>query len=238
MPFFQELNELRRRIFSWLCIFILLSLFFFIFPLSQSFSIQFLEKIQKDLVPQQAQLIVISPISGFLVQMTVSLFLGFIAALPLLVFKTFGFVFPALYAQEKKAVTRVLIPSTILFILGCIFSYVFLIPFTFDILYSFILSIEVVPLFELNNFLGLVFGLMMGTGMLFLLPIFMTSLTLMGVVNPDFWKRQSGNAVFCFVVISAIITPDGTGITLLILTGLLTLLYFSGYFVGRILKRS
>lgn len=238
MSFFRELNELRKRLFFWICVFVVFSLFFFVFPFSQSFSVQFLEKIQKDLVPEQAQMIVINPMSGFLVQMIIALFLGFITTLPLLLFKTFGFLFPALFEQEKKAVIRVLIPSTILFILGCIFSYYFLIPFTFDILYSFTLSIEVVPFFELNNFLGLVFSLMLGTGILFLLPIFMASLSLMGVVEPDFWKRQSGNAIFSFVLISAIVTPDGTGITLLILTATLTLLYFLGYLVIKTLKRS
>jgi len=238
MFFFNELNELRERISLWLFLFLLVSVLFFIFPTTDPFSIWFLERIQKDLLPENTQLIVLSPISGFLIQAASALFLGFIATIPLLIFQALGFILPALYEKEKKTLIKILIPSVILFLGGCAFSYFFLIPFTFDILYSFTLSVGALPLFEFNSFLGLVLGLIMGSGILFLLPIFMVSLSLMGAVEADFWKKQSGNAIFSFVLISAIVTPDGTGITMLILTAALTLLYFSGYLVIKTLKRS
>lgn len=238
MHFFDELLEIKRRLISWTCFLLLFTLFFFIFPSPNSLSVQFLGMIRSDLVPQGADLILTSPISGFLVQMGVALFLGFLATFPILIFHICGFIFPALHEKERKAIVRVLIPSAILFFLGCIFSYSFLIPFTFDILYSFTLSVGALPFFELNNFLSLVFGLMMATGILFLLPVFMVLLSIIGIIKPEFWKKQSSYAILFFVIISAIITPDGTGITLLILTVLLTILYFIGYFLSKMFTRS
>jgi len=252
MSFFDELNELRKRILFWIYFYFLFSLFFFLFgpkevsffekkfflplPSSYSFSVQLLEKIQRDLVPPEVKLIVINPISGFLVQIMAALFLGFIFTLPIFLSQILGFITSGLYEKEKKTAIKVLIPSTFLFILGCFFAYFFLIPFTLKILYPFTLSIGVIPFFELNNFLTLIFGLMMGTGIMFLLPIFMILLTWLGLVEASFWKQQAKYAILFFVVFSAIITPDGTGITLLILSVVLTGLYFLGYLISRILK--
>jgi sec-independent protein translocase protein TatC len=182
-------------------------------------------------------LVVLNPISAFLVQVIISLFLSFIITFPYFIFKTLGYVLPALYENEKKYIFKILIPSFILFLIGCLFSYFFLIPFTFKILYSFTSFLKVTPFFELENFLTLVLGLMLATGILFLTPIFMGLLSYFGLISPNFWKKNWQVAFFIFIVISAIITPDGTGITQLILSFILTGLYLLGYIMSKVFKK-
>jgi sec-independent protein translocase protein TatC len=253
MSFLDEFKEIKRRFLPWVCTFIFLSLFFFIFgfkkvsffgkdflflfPTTNSISVQFFLKIQKDLLPENIQLVVLSPISAFLTQVIISLFLGFIFTFPYFIFQFFSYVSPALYENEKKYIFKVLIPSFILFLIGCLFSYFFLIPFTFKILYSFTSFLKVTPFFELENFLTLVLGLMLATGILFLTPIFMALLSYFNLVSPNFWKKNWQIAIFIFIVISAIITPDGSGITQLILSFFLTALYLLGYTLSKVFKK-
>jgi sec-independent protein translocase protein TatC len=253
MSFLEEFREIKKKILPWFYIFILLSFFFFCFgfkkisffekefilpwPTTDSISVQFFLKIQRDLLPENVRLVVLNPISAFLVQVIISLFLSFIITFPYFIFKAFGYVLPALYENEKKYIFKILIPSFVLFLIGCLFSYFFLIPFTFKILYSFTSFLKVTPFFELENFLTLVLGLMLATGILFLTPIFMGLLSYFGLISPNFWKKNWQVAFFIFIVISAIITPDGTGITQLILSFILTGLYLLGYIMSKVFKK-
>jgi sec-independent protein translocase protein TatC len=253
MSFLDEIGEIKRRFLPLIYILILFFIFFFGFgfkeiyffgknfilplPTTDSISVRFFLKIQKDLLPENVQLVALNPISAFLTQIIISLFLSFVFTFPYFIFKAFGYIFPALYENEKKYIFKILIPSFFLFLLGCLFSYFFLIPFTFKILYSFTSFLKVTPFFELENFLTLVLGLMIATGILFLTPIFMALLSYFGLISPNFWKRNWQTAFFTFLVISAIITPDGSGITQLILSFFLTGLYFLGYIISKVFKK-
>jgi sec-independent protein translocase protein TatC len=254
MAFFEELKEIKKRFFPWFYFFIFLSIFFFgfgfkkvslfgkefLFPLptTNSISAQFFLKIQKDLLPENVQLVVLSPISAFLTQITFSFLLAFIFTFPYFIFQIFSYILPALRENEKVYIFKILIPSSFLFLLGCFFSYFLFIPLTFKILYSFSFILKVTPFFELENFLTLVLGLMLATGILFLTPIFMALLSYFGLIPSNFWKKNWQIAFFIFLVISAIITPDGSGITQLILSFFLTGLYFLGYIISKVFKRS
>ncbi|PIU75157.1 MAG: hypothetical protein COS76_02315 [Candidatus Portnoybacteria bacterium CG06_land_8_20_14_3_00_39_12] len=254
MPFFDELREFCRKVLPCFVLFFLFAFFFFSFGLREfqffgkkiplpfpsfdSFSIFFFRKIQNYLLPGNVQLIVTSPLTAFLAQVIVSLFLSFILTFPYFLFKIFNFLSPAFYRREKNLLIKIFFPSLFLFISGCLFSYFFLIAPTLKILYFFTEQIGAIPFLEVNNFLILFFGLIFATGILFLLPIFMTLLTLLGIVEPEFWKRNFFNSSLFFLILSAIITPDDTGVTMLILFLPLMGLYILGYFFAKILKRS
>jgi len=244
MSVFQELKELGKSILVWFCVFLILSGFFFFaglrevnffdrnillpFPTVNSFSAQFFEIIQKDLLPQGVDLIVTNPLSAFLAQISVSIFLAFLITFPLLLYRVVGYLSPALYDKEKKAFLRILFPCFLLFITGSLFAYFILIPPTFKILYSYTSAMGAIPFFSVNEFVSSVFGLTLVTGILFLLPVFMVLLTKLGIIEGGFWKKNWRYAVLIFLIFSAVITPDGTGITMLILSVPLISLYLIG----------
>jgi len=248
MFLFDEINELRKTIIPWLFCFLILVIFFFTFgikqielvgrnfflpiPSSNSISVQALKIMRNDLVPSNVQLITTSPLNAFLAQITVSLFLALIASFPFFLYKIMRYLFPALYEYEKKNLFKVLIPSTLLFITGSIFSYFLLIPSTFNILYSYAQRMEVEEFFTINSFVSLTLGLMVVSGVIFLLPIFMILLSRLGLVESNFWKKNWRIAILSLLIFSAIITPDGTGITMIFLTIPLVFLYFLGYIFG------
>ena len=248
MSFFQEFRDFLKSIFAWFCLLLAVAGFFFLFgikevdilgeayflplPSDPSFSVRLFEIIQKDLLPSGVQLIVTNPLSAFLSQIKISLSIAFFLTFPYFLFKIIGFFAPALYKKEKASALKILFPSLLLFALGCLFAYFILIPPTFKILYSYTITMGALPYFSVTEFVALIFGFMLAVGIMFLLPIFMVLLTRMGIVENTFWKENWKYSFLFFLIFSAIITPDGTGITMIILSAPLSVLYFLGIGIG------
>lgn len=247
---FDELKALLKSILLWVYFFLGFLVFFFAFgpkkiqvlgnflilpwPTINSFSVKLFKVFKQNLLPSEVQVIVINPLNAFLAQIVIALSLAFIVTFPLLLYRIIKFLTPALYEREKKAVFKVLVPATLLFIGGCVFTYFILIPPTFKILYLFARNLGATPFFTAYEFVTLTLMMLLAVGIMFQIPIFMVMLTRLGFVDPRFWKKNSKYIFTGFLVFSAIITPDGSGITMLMLFLPLVALYFLGYiFAGK-----
>lgn len=239
--------------FVWLFFWLIFSAFFFFFGIQKatilgkeffipwlnqnSLAVAFFTLIKSQILPEGVQLVILTPLSAFLGQAMIAFFLGFFVSLPIGFYKALNFILPALRSTEKKAVMAVFLPSIILFFLGCAFAYIFILPATFKILYSFALPMGVVPYFDLINFIFLFLGMEIVVGLMFLLPVLMTLMVALGIVGPEFWRGKWHYASVFFLVVSAIVTPDGTGITMILLVIPLTLLYLAGYTTSKVIKK-
>lgn len=249
MTLLKELKVFIKSILYWVITFFGFSCFFFVFslkkvaiwgreyyfllPSERSFSVQVFNKVRQDLLPADVQLISTNPMSAFVSQVLLSMLLSFLLTFPFFIYKIITYIRPALLLHERKAVWWSLAPLTFLFLSGSLFSYFVLIPATFKMLYPYTTEIGAIPFFSINEFTYYVFGLIITVGTMFLLPLFMILLSFMGIINAGFWKKNWRHACLFFLVLSAIITPDGTGITMAILFFPLAILYFSGYFVAQ-----
>lgn len=245
MTLIGELKIFVKNILHWIYSFVGFSFFFFLFglkkivifekeyflplPTPNSFSVQVFNKIKDDLLPSGVQLITTNPVNAFMSQILLSMLLSFLLTTPLFIYKIILYLQPALLPHEKKAVLWSLLPFVFLFLSGSAFSYFFLIPATFEVLYPYATIIGAVLYFSINEFIYYVFGLMVAVGMMFLLPLFMILLSIMRIIKAEFWKSKWRYALLFFLILSAIITPDGTGITMIVLFLPLAILYIAGY---------
>lgn len=244
MTLLQELKIFIKNIVPWIYSFIIFSVFFSLFGLSkvtlwgrelflpifsaESFSVQVFKILERDFVPSGVQLIVTNPWSGFITQFKIVVVLAFVVTLPFLLYKIMKYCSPALLKSERKAIFRSVAMFTFLFLLGCVFAYFVMIPLTFKLMYPFAVSLGVLTFFSLDAFMSWIIAIFITTGVIFLLPIFMLILTSLGVVSPDFWKKQWRLSLLCLLIFSALITPDQTGVTMLLLFAPLALLYLGG----------
>ena len=74
---------------------------------------------------------------------------------------------------------------------------------------------------------------MIGVGTMFLLPLFMILLSYLRIISAEFWINKWRFALIFFLVLCAIITPDGTAISMIILFVPLVGLYFVGCFFAK-----
>nr|WP_196816932.1 twin-arginine translocase subunit TatC [Candidatus Nitrosocosmicus oleophilus] len=82
--------------------------------------------------------------------------------------------------------------------------------------------------FEITPFIFFVVNMLLIFGFAFQLPVAMWALTKTRIVNSNFWKDNLRYVVIFLVILGAIITPDGSGITMWFVVGPLMLLYVIG----------
>jgi sec-independent protein translocase protein TatC len=86
---------------------------------------------------------------------------------------------------------------------------------------------------SVDEFIYYVIGLTSAVGVMFLMPLFMIMLSATGIIEPNFWAKKWQVACLTFLIASALITPDGTGITMMLLFAPLAVLYAGGYYFSR-----
>lgn len=221
MSFLDHLDELRRRIvYAVISVFVgFVVAFFFI---NEIFN--FIMRPLQQLLPPGGTLIYTDPTEAFLLYIKIALIAGLILASPAVMLQVWLFVAPGLYSHEKKWAIPFVVMSSFFFVLGAAFSHYIVFPltwrffvgFTSDIL-TFMPRIE--PAFSIYLRLLLAFGLV------FQMPTLVLFLARMGVISARFLLRNFKYAVLIMVVVSAVITPDGGGVSLVAMTGPMILLY-------------
>jgi sec-independent protein translocase protein TatC len=99
-------------------------------------------------------------------------------------------------------------------------------------------AIEVVPMLTVDDFISLVMSLILLTGFAFTLPVVMILLTSIKIVPAAFWKQQWRYAILLFLILSAIITPDGSGVSVMLLAVPLCILYGCGTVVSMLTEKT
>ncbi|MCK4871229.1 MAG: twin-arginine translocase subunit TatC [Phycisphaerales bacterium] len=137
MSFGDHLEELRRRLIICLIApipFIIVG-FFFGEPLIEWLWEPCRRVLEAHDLPNQMQ--VLSPTEAFVIWMKVSIILGLVITSPVIVYQTWAFVAPGLYARERRF-AYVLVPmSVVLVAAGLIFLYTVLIPVSMNFLIGF-----------------------------------------------------------------------------------------------------
>jgi sec-independent protein translocase protein TatC len=249
MPLRQHIEELRSRILRMvICVIIIIafSMSFGIRPLVvgdsilayypypdpfHNIAIQITKYMQETLLPHEVKLIQTAPGQAFFSQIYVSMLIGIIASMPVIVKETFGFISPAIENKTKIGILNIFLPTILLFVSGIIFSYILVIPFVLDFLYSYGQAIGVETFLNIDSFISFVLQFFLGFGITFELPMIMYAIALTGVLNALFWRKNFRYAIILFVIFGAIITPDGSGITMWLVTLPMLLLYFIGMIV-------
>jgi len=165
----------------------------------------------------------IGGIGIFFTALKISIFTGFIFALPVIFFQLWAFVAPGLYENEKKYVIPFVSISTFMFLLGTAFAYWIVIPFGFKFLWMFAGNI-VNFLQTLDEYIGIFTKILFGFGVAFELPVILFFLGLLGLIDDKNLKDFFGYAVLISFVFAAILTPPDV-LTQLLMAGPLILLY-------------
>src|SRR5215212_10289872 len=180
-----------------------------------NFALQVTKYMQNTLLPSEVKLIQTAPGQAFFANVYVSLLIGIIGSMPIIVKEIYGFISPAIGKHTKKiGVMNVFVPTVSLFIIGVAFSYILVIPFMLNFLYDYGEAIGVETFLNINEFISFVLQFFIGFGIAFELPIVMYAISLTGIVDSKFWKNNFRYAAIILVIFGALITPDGSGITM------------------------
>lgn len=143
----------------------------------------------------------------FLMHLYISIFAGIIVAIPYIIWEIWSFVKPALYEKEQKYAGGAVFWSSLLFILGVLFSYFLIVPLSILFLGTYTVSETVENQIALNSYISTVVTLSFAMGLVFELPVFVYFFTKVGILTPGFMRKNRRMIIVIILIISAIITP-------------------------------
>lgn len=187
-----------------------------------------IEHIQRDLLPDGTPLLALTPLDGFIARAQVAMLMGAVPTVGMLLVELWFFIAPGLYAHERRGFAWFLLSSVVLIGCGAVFAYTILIPFIFAALFAFVPE-GAVQYFAIGETISSVVGLLFVTSLLFLIPVGMALLSGLGLVSPSFWASHARHALLLVLLLSAIITPDGSGVSMVLLAVPVCGLYTLGY---------
>ncbi len=167
----------------------------------------------------------------FLTHMSVSFYAGIILASPYIIYQLFRFVSPALYANEKHYSLRVVVWGYVLFLIGVLFSYFLIFPFTFRFLALYQVSAEVENAILLSSYIETLVMLSIMLGIMFEIPVLAWLFAKLGFLTSSFMRTYRKHALIVTLIIAAIITPTSDAITLLLVSAPMFLLYEASIFI-------
>lgn len=157
-------------------------------------------------LPQGTKMIATGVIAPFMVPIKITLLLAFLITLPYVLYQTWAFIAPGLYAHEKKLVTPLVATSSILFALGFAFCYFFVFGTVFRFIHSVApQSITVAP--DIESYYSFVITMFIAFGLAFEVPVVVVVLARAGIVNMTRLKQIRPYVIVGAFVIAAIVTP-------------------------------
>ena len=189
---------------------------------------QITDHMKENLVPQDVQLIQTAPGQAFFAQVYIAALVGIMVGMPVIIKELVGFIKPALKENEINVSRSISLPALGLFIAGCAFSYNLVIPYILEFLYRYGESAGLVTFLNVIDFVTFVLQFLLAFGFSFQLPLVMYAISASGAVDADFWRKNIRYAIVVIVIFGAIITPDGSGVTMWFIAGPMIGLYTAG----------
>jgi sec-independent protein translocase protein TatC len=234
MPFLDHLEELRFRILRSLAAVVVgCGLGFW---LVQRF--QLVSLLKQPIAPYltDGKLIVTSPTEPVMIVLKLGLLVGLILASPIILWQTWAFLAPALYAREKRALVPSLFVGLVLFLTGAVLAYLFVIPQALRVLFSFQTE-AIAPFITYDAYFGFVLQITLALGLSFELPLIIIILSWLGVVGPPELNRFRRYAVVLAFLAGAILSPGADVLSMVMMTVPLLLLYEVGFAGSLVLQR-
>lgn len=241
----QHLEELRKRVTRIIIVLIIIFAFvisFHLYPVNvngfqmyypgldpvNNIAAQITKYMKNNLVPEGVQLIQTEPGQALFAQIYVGALVSIVLGMPMIIKESVGFIKPALKEREIKVTRSIALPALALFVTGCIFSYFLVIPYMLEFLYMYGDVSGLITFLNIMDFITFVLQYLLAFGMSFQLPLIMYALSMSGIVGDDFWRKNIRYAILAIIIFGAIVTPDGSGVTMWFIAIPMMALYLCG----------
>ena len=226
--FISHITELRSRlIHSFIFLFVFFIFCYFFAEYLYGFLVEpYAQAVKNDSIPRR--LIFTALQETFLTYLRVAFFASFFVTSPFILIQIWKFIAPGLYDHEKIAIMPYLVITPILFFLGGALVYYLIMPLAIKFFLSFestglATNLPIQLEAKVNEYLSLVMKLIFAFGLSFQLPVVLSLLARVGVVDSEFLKTRRKYVVVIIFTAAAILTPPdpitqiGLAIPLLIL---------------------
>ncbi len=228
MPLMDHLGELRRRLTIIVVSVVVVALVVYM-------ATPTLIEIMIDQISEAMRgggLYVFTALGGFTIRFKVAVFFAVIVCSPIIIWEVMGFFLPALKPNERKWVVPTVAAMVVLFFLGMIFCFYVIQPAAFgwllDQTFDFAQSLA-----DAEDYLDIYMLLEIGFGLAFQLPLVIFYLSIFHIVPYKVFREQWRTIYVALMVLSAVVTPDASPVTMLLMFAVLIALYEVALAVAR-----
>jgi sec-independent protein translocase protein TatC len=231
--FLSHLIELRQRLVRALLAVVVVVLL--LLPWSREiYAVLALPLVES--LPKGGQMIATDVIGPFFVPLKVTALVGFVVALPYVLYEAWAFVAPGLYAHEKKLMLPLVVSSFLLFLIGMAFAYFLVFPVVFKFMAA-VAPEGVAWMTDIDKYFSFVLSTFMAFGVTFEVPVIVVVLVRAGIVPLEKLKEARPYVIVGAFVIAAIFTPPDV-LSQVMLAVPLIILYEVGLFVAGLMARA
>jgi sec-independent protein translocase protein TatC len=234
MPFLDHLEELRSRILRSLGAVVLASALGL--WLVQHFQLVNLLKLPIAPYLTDGKLVVLSPTEPVMIVLKLGVLVGLVLASPIILWQTWAFLAPALYAREKRALVPSLFVGLALFLTGVVIAYLFVVPQALRVLFSFQTE-AIAPFITYDAYFGFVLQVTLALGLSFELPLIIIILSWLGVIGPADLHRFRRYSIILAFIAGAVLSPGADLLSMVMMTIPLLVLYEVGFAGAVIIER-
>lgn len=200
----------------------------------------FVDSWRTEKLPGEPKLHFAAPGDAFLAYFKLSMIAGLALAAPVMFYQLWSFIAPGLYRKEKRYAMAFVVLSSVFFIGGGLFGWRMAFPISFQYFLGLTgdaaaAGIALEPTVMVGDYLDFVSQMLLAFGLIFELPLFLTFLSVMGVVNYLQLYRFGRWFIMIAAVVGAVLSPPDTT-SMIVMTVPLVLLYFLSiglaYFFG------
>ena len=151
----------------------------------------------------------------FMTQMKLSLFAALVLSFPVTAYQAYAFVAPGLYKRERAAVAPFLFASPVMFALGGLFVYYVAMPFALEFALKTqttihgaggaTIRVDYLP--KVDEYIKLETTLILAFGLFFQLPVVLSLLARVGIVNAAMLWKANRYAIVGIAAFAALVAP-------------------------------
>jgi sec-independent protein translocase protein TatC len=144
-------------------------------------------------------------LTAFLVKIKISIFAGFMLALPVILWQLWRFITPGLAEGEKRYAIPFVLGSLALFASGAVVAY-FVLPQALGFLLHFAQGFQ--PIIFIDQYVSFVALMILAFALTFEIPLVLVLLGAAGAVSSAWLRAHRRHAIVLVVIIAAVATPS------------------------------
>jgi sec-independent protein translocase protein TatC len=172
--------------------------------------------------------------TAFLVKIKISVFAGFVFALPVILLQLWRFITPGLEPREKRYAIPFVTGSLVLFLMGTVFAY-WVLPQALGFLLGF--GRDLNQILFIDEYVGFVAFMVLAFGITFEFPMLLLFLALAGIISSAWLRKYRRHAIVLVFVIAAVATPSQDPYTMGLMALPLYLMYEGALLIVRFIMK-
>ena len=228
-PLQRHIRDIKRRLF------IVGGTIMVFFVFAFSYSSHLIEWFKK---PFDDDLIFYAPAEALLASIKISFLAAVIVSVPVILHQFWKFIQPSLLKQEQRWAIPLFFLGLGFFLLGLTFCNLVILPLVINFFVTFGMDRSITPELAVGTYVDFNVKFLLTFGFAFEIPLVLTLLARVGLIQASLLAGYRKHAAMVALILSAVLTPDATLFTMLLMAGPLIVLYELGIWGAKMFGRA